>query len=928
MKLKTTLVLSLLSCLLFITNVTAQKNSIYGTPEFTTLPKLHDSEDYLSKTVILKVKDAYRQSCTTNMIDINEFKDYCNSIQLSKISKIYPKHQAPREKTNQWGAPLTDLSLIYELKYDANIPLQNVLSAFAMMGIFEYAEPHFIPKTSYTTSDPSYASQYHLAKIKADLAWDINKGNSSILIGIVDTGTEPTHPDLIGNMVAGYDVAMNDNDPTWQGNAHGVHVCGIAAATTDNSVGISGVGFNCKFMPIKIANASGDLIAAYEGITYAADNGCKVINCSWGGAGGGQYGQDIIDYATNNKDALVVCSAGNDGNENLSYPASYNLVLNVAATDNNDVKANFSSYGYNIKICAPGAGILSTWSAGGYINSSGTSMASPCVAGAAAIVRNAYPSYNAWQVAEQLMNTADAIDSLNSGLLADKLGSGRINLYKALTQNTAPAVTFINKQITDGNDGAIVAGDTIRIAGDFKNFLAPTTNLVATLSTVSTYVTLLDNSTSLGNIATLSVKNNVIDPFRIRVKTFTPLNTKVTFKITLTDGTYTSTEFFDVVVNVDYLNVNVNDVATSVTSKGMVGWNNDPPSIGLGFKYNGSNLLYDGGLIIGSSDSTVSDVLRGAPTKNTDFKSTTNIKRVTTNAISDFDTDGYFDDSPAKKPMNIKVRHQSYSWSSPGNNKYIMLKYTIVNKGTATINNLYAGIGADWDIIDAGGKDNRSSYDAANKMGYTFYTKANPYYAGIKVLSKNAPASHYAIDNITGGVGGLDISGGFTEAQKYQALSTSRADAGATGTGNDVIDIVKTGPFNVNAGDSIIVAFAILADDNLAGLQASAVNAQAKYDNILSTAATIKKQDNNIMQVYPNPTSNSANVEINLANTGKVDIRIYNMLGQEVTVIANETLSSGKHVFTVDVSKWNNGIYYCQVISEKTKNTTRLIVSK
>ena len=168
------------------------------------------------------------------------------------------------------------------------------------------------------------------------------------MIGIIDTGTDPDHPDLAANLkhnyadpingldddgdgyvdnFNGWDLGESDNDATVNANTHGSHVSGCAAAVTDNGVGVASPGFNCKFLPVKISNAGGTLTMGYEGIVYAADHGCNVINCSWGGGGGGALGQNAIDYATINKDALVVCAAGNNSSNQTFYPAAYNYVF-------------------------------------------------------------------------------------------------------------------------------------------------------------------------------------------------------------------------------------------------------------------------------------------------------------------------------------------------------------------------------------------------------------------------------------------------------------------------------------------------------------------------------------------------------------------------------------------------------------------------
>lgn len=934
----------------------AQSNLKPITPRFELPSIAKDGEDYMSKTIIFKMKSEHRSLCSTNDVAIPKLKMLMSEMGIQSFSKIYPKEKQPERPYNGRGQKLVDLSLMYEYTYTSNLPLQQALDKFSSLGLFEYAEPHVIPKLSYSVNDPSLGSQYAIAKIKADLAWDISKGDTNMVIGITDTGTQLNHPDLKGNIkynykdkvdgidndndgyidnFNGWDVGMNDNDPSWQGDAHGVHVSGIAAASTDNNVGIAGIGFKCKFLPVKIANAAGALVASYTGIQYAANHGCKVINCSWGGPVGGSYVQDIINYVTFNKDALVVAAAGNDGsNVMLSYPGALDNVLCVANTDSNDKVAGTSNYGYHVSICAPGQAIYSTYGSSNYISSSGTSMASPCAAGAAAIVRSHFPTYTALQTIKRLRLTADNIYfPKNSSAYNNQLGAGRVNLYRALNDAASPFVSMTTNTVSDGNDDAPVAGDTLQIRGVFTNFLAPTTNVTATISvlTAAGFVTLIPGSTSvnLGVISTMGTKNNNTAPFRVAIKPTAPQNTTVTFKITYVDGAYTSFDIFNVVVNVDYLNVTANDIATSITSKGLQGWNNNPPTQGLGFKYNGVSLMYDGGFMIGVPDSSVSDVARGMSSINDkDFASVVDVRRITSGAISDFDTEGYMNDASSPKSLNVLIHHKSYAWSTPADKKYIMYKYIITNKGTSTLNNMYAGICADFDIQGYAGDSNRVSYDAANRMGYTWYTKTNGYYAGIKVLSNVAAALSYGFDNIDPTTG-INPNAGFSNLEKYTSLSTMRANAGLVKPpGNDVMNTVSTGPLTLAVGDSVEVAFAIIGGNNLSDLKTSATNAQKKYDGLLLATPVTNPKNKFSLQSYPNPSSGITTIDVNLSQSGQMDLSLYNMIGQNVVSIATGDFSEGNHRFTLDVTKLSGGVYYYQLSSGENKLVRKLVVSK
>lgn len=945
--------------------ITAQKQVIPQSvkSERFSMPSGIKPGDYMEKTIILKVKPAYRSLCSIDKINDPSFVQLYSSVGGTGLKKKFPLEREPERKVNEQGQAYADISLIYEFRYTVNADLGKIINTFKSLGIFEYAEPHYIPKAAFTPNDPSLGMQYAITRIQAPAAWGVNtttaRGDTNIVIGITDTGTEPTHSDLKNNIkhnyadpvngtdddgdgytdnFSGWDVGMMDNDPTWQGSQHGVHVSGIAAASTNNGTGIAGVGFNCKFLPVKIADASGALIAAYEGIQYAAAHGCAVINCSWGGAAGGQFAQDIVTYATINNNALVVAAAGNDGLQEDFYPASLQYVISVANTNNSDVAAASTNYGYNIDVCAPGENIYATYPPNTYSSLSGTSMASPCAAGAAAIIKSFYPTYTALQVGEQLKVTCDNIYPSNSATYAAKLGEGRVNLYKALTVNSSPSIVVTNRTDTDGNDNSYVGNDTLQIRADFVNYLAPASNVTVTLNAIggtAPNVTVVDGTTTLGAMGTLASANNNADPFKVRIKPTAPLNTVITFRLTIADAAtgYSQQEFFTMIVNVDYVNITVNDVYTTMTSNGRIGYNADNQSGGLGFNYmGGGTLLYEAGLMVGTSTSKVSNVVRGvtAGASDADFVTVAKAHRQVPDVYSDFDGDGTFNDAAAATgPLPVNIHDKTYAWSSIGNRKYVIFEYIIKNTGSATLNNLYAGIFADWDIDASTYGSNKASFDATNKMGYAYYSGAAGKYAGVKLLTSSAPVTHYAIDNIAGGGGGIDLNaGGFDTGEKYTALSTNRPDAGVTGAGNDICDVVSTGPYTIAGGDSIRVAFALIAGDSLLDLQTSAGNAQIMYDGMYSATAVAEEPTRNNMIVYPNPTTGRSVIEMNLADVAMVNLKLYDMAGREIKTVVSEKMSAGEHKLEVNVSGLENGIYFYSLNINDKKYIYKLMIAK
>src|ERR1035437_1065875 len=481
--------------------------------------------DYLPNTIIFKVKQQYRQNCKVNSVDnLLPLQDFLQNIGAQNLAKIYPTHRAPEQERNALGQKLVDLSLMYSFKYTGNFNLEKTINQMLSLGYFEYVEPWYVPTIHlFTPNDLNWsANQYHLkgnvtGSINTQTAWMTQTGNASIILGNVDTGTEPTHPDLAPNMVPGYDVAMNDNDPTWQGSNHGCATSGDACAATNNSIGVASPGFNCKFMPVKIADATGALVAAYQGITYAADHGCQIISNSWGGAGGGQSGQDVINYAAINKNCLVIASAGNAGGtpqqEDLTYPACYNNVYRVAASTSTDAMAGFSSFGYDVAYTAPGNAIYSTINGTGYGSMSGTSMACPVSAGAAGLIQSPFYYTNAFQIGERLKQTCDPMPSAPN-YTAGKLGKGRIDVGTAVSAVATKSLTMNPVTITDGNDNVFLPSEVLTIHGVFINYLDPSSaSAAATLSVVSGPCTITNGSFTIGALATLAIDSNTTTPF-------------------------------------------------------------------------------------------------------------------------------------------------------------------------------------------------------------------------------------------------------------------------------------------------------------------------------------------------------------------------------------------------------------------------------
>jgi hypothetical protein len=336
-------------------------------------------------------------------------------------------------------------------------------------------------------------------------------------------------------------------------------------------------------------------------------------------------------------------------------------------------------------------------------------------------------------------------------------------------------------------------------------------------------------------------------------------------------------------------------------------YNAESPTQGLGFAYKDTALAYECGLMIGTSSSQLVNNVRGTGAAHSiDFQSMNAVQRNSVNPISDFDLFGRFNDiiAPAANILNCEVAHKSYAWNQVGHTKYVIVEYFIKNTSNSAFSNLYAGIFTDWDIQNYA--TNKSNENPAIKLGYAYSTNSTKLFAGVKVLT-SAPYNMYAADNVTGGGGGIDLANGFDIPEKYQALSTSRPQAGA-GAGVDVINIVSTGPYSVNAGDSVKVAFAILAGDDLLDLENSANNAQAKYDAIYAGINSITEKKESI-NCYPNPAAGNVRFNFNIEKSGIVQLKIYDATGKIVSEPINSMYAQGSFNFDFNLSELSSGLY-------------------
>lgn len=937
MRAKTTFFIVLIASL-FSFRTSAQKFSAAKTFK---LPERVTEHDYEKGKIVFKLKSEFRSP------GINEpsLEKIFSSLKSASVKKLFPNHQPLVTERNADGQPLVDLSLIWQLNYDSDIPIEKAINMLLSSGKFVYAEPSYIYKPAYIPNDTSFVIQYHLAKIRAIQAWDINQGDSTIVIGITDTGFDTSHPDLqprikynltdpidgLDNDTDGYtdnyygwDVATNTNDVYGPAALHGTFVAGVACAQVDNTTDGAGVGFNTKFLPVRCASNASSITNGEVGIVYAADHGCIAVNCSWGGFGGSQFGQDAVNYATFNKNCLVVGAAGNNQDESPFFPASYENVLSVAGSDTADNRWAGSSYGCTCDMSCPGDIIWSIAPASTImIVSGGTSEAAPQATAGAALVKKQFPSLNALQIGERLRMTSDNLDTVSGNApYFHLLGKGRLNIFRALT-DTVSSARATGVSITDNNDNAFALGDTLRISAVFTNYLNALSNLTIALSSSSPYITFLDSVFNPGAMNTLEADSNRSNPFRAIITGSPPVNTPVYFTFNYSDGTYSDWQCIKLLINVDYINIAINEVGTSMTSKGRLGFNDGGQAQGIGFIYHqGPSLLYSGGTVIGINDSLVSDITVGSPATSVlnDFVPTLRVRQEIPSVVSDFDAVTIFEDDSATYPLGISVTHRGYAWLASGHTKYIIYDYVIHNNSPTNYNSLYIGLYADWDIPPPNYATNVESFDAPRRLGWAHDTQAGGLFCGIKVLTPGG-VNYYAFNN-NGSNGSVNIYDGFTKQEKYQTMSSLSRLASDT---TDISMMISNGPFSIVIGDSVHIAFALLVADSLQQLQTAADSAQQQFNSIGSGIPEAHVLKDNFI-CFPNPATDFCTVQVVLSSYSSMELSLYSVMGEKVASLFNGYQVAGSRQYNFNASQLSNGIYFCELKAGEKRMIKKLIV--
>ena len=885
-------------------------------------------------------------------------------LDMARSKKTYNVLLSSRNMIN----PLSRIAIIeYEKDIDPLV-LSRKLQSYPFV---DYAEPIPMHKILEEPNDPKRNGQYYLEKINVFDAWDVIDTTKSVLVGIVDTGIDYNHEDLAGNMYVnlgedgtdstgksrrdngidddnnGYiddwhgwdfvssDSSGQDNDP-YPGHRHGSHVGGTIGAVTNNHIGIASVGRFVKLLPVKVGEDNPFAVSVtngFEGIFYAGLMGAAVINCSWGSTTRSEAEAELISQVAGNG-SIIVCAAGNLGTHQPFYPASYSDAVSVAALNEADERAVFSCYDETVDVSAPGEDILATIPDNSYEMMSGTSMASPIVAGVAALSIIAHPEMTSDQIRELLRVTCDNIYGVNPEYIG-LLGNGRVNAYKAVTTKNARSVRLISYNIIDENgDGVLDMGEHVKITTKFKNILSPVKNVYVKVKSKSSILLPLEtDSLYLGNMNSGDTVESKEQEISFYIPDNIPFDVVFNLQLTTIDSIgELSHDMIRIFANPSFRNLDSNNITTTLNSRGNIGFNDYPFNIqGIGLRYKSSqNILFEGGLIVGSAYNHISNNVRSynQSFQDRDFLSRNFLTLHHPGEKAALEATLQYSDGNDSSQAGVHIFQKAYQFSTKDARDIIFMNYDIVNQTFFVRDSVFAGLFFDWDL-GPGGANNKISYDKDLNFGFVHNVKDSSLpWVGVEIISSDK-VNFYAIDN--GGNSkdtSINIYNGFTDKEKWLAISNGlkRPESSVA----DASMVISAGPVRMLPRDTTRITFAIFAGDNFEQLQQNAINARNvahQYDLDDPYYPPIPPKSS-IIKVYPNPAENSdVKLDIVLLRDTHVSLQMFDMKGKKVgEFLKNEYLYAGRFSMSVNPKNLSTGLYLILMQTDENVSTAMVYI--
>jgi serine protease len=869
---------------------------------------------------------------------------------------------------------LESLSRIKLVDFSADLDMEYVARKLSAHPGIEYAEPVYYQHLDVLPDDPFFhpdsvavgedVEQRYLDFVNAPGAWDVATGDSSIVIAIIDSGTDWNHPDLNANVwvnpgeaefpddgidndgngyeddIHGWDFyggtyddrrVYGDNDPSGVGEPHGTHTAGIAAAVTNNGIGVASLSHNVRYMPVKVGSDSGESLRfGYDGIMYAAENGADIINCSWGALFFSNTAKEVTDAAIA-LGSIIVASAGNNNSDEDYYPVGYPNVFGVGSVNLDKTKSSFSNYGSYVDVSAPGYVIYSTLFDGQYGNLSGTSMAAPIVSALAGLIKSAHPDWDNDQILAQIAGTSTPVSD-DQGYLR---GTGYINAEAAMGEPVlyieVADYTFSDAKYGN-NDGLFTMGERIDAAITLRNCGEDVNDLGFNIYSTTHYSSLSAGSRSVGSLA--HSKEIVIDDISFVVSDGIPVDAKEYIRIDFEADESVNFEVIDFSANPSYATMSGNKIEVSFDGNGHIGYvNYSTNSKGMPFVARNNTisqdgvfnvpLLFEGGLLFGTGEERISNSVRGDEQMSSEKDFSTSTDVTIENAPDGSEQQGtivFSDQDAGDASYNVTVTLDIFSYNEAGNDQYVIFSYKFKNNGAETLRNFIPGLFLDFDVPEV---------TASND--YAFYSKDND----IVVFSEDADGSKdnmYLGVTVAGSIGSpwiienarndipdstfFGIYNGFSDEEKWRSLSSAKNTGNVEGYG-DVSSVVSAESFDILPGEEEQAIFIIGFGIGLAELKLQIENARLKSELIAvaveDTDVSALPGEFSIKPVYPNPFNGRTNVSYYLPADTELTAVIYDILGRKVETVFTGFETSGEHSFVINGENLSSGIYFLSI---------------
>ncbi len=935
--------------------------------------------DYVDNTIIIKFKDANAAEAYKSKAKAEaSFLTTYNATPLKQLWKNeYSQQLTATMQAKGKIASMPDLghlSNIYEFQYSDEIDPLILSRKISSLPDVEYAEPRFIYYTddvAVNTNDPiqnSFVSFHNFND-----AWEISQSSTDVIISIIDSGVNYLHEDLEdkhwlnedeipGNGIdddnngfiddyLGWDFwdsgstanAVQDADPFAINNPHGTHVAGIATAVPDNNLGLAGAGFNARFMAVKAGGIADDPATGndesraigfgYEAIMYSVINGADIVNCSWGGFGFSSFGEDIVNMATE-AGVLVIASAGNSSTNQLHYPSSLDNVLSVGALGTNgSIIASYSNYGSTVDVFAQGT-IRSSVGVGtnSYATFQGTSMSSPAVSGLAALLKTEYPTWTPQQIKQQIRTSSSSIDQFNSGEFALQLGTGSIDAFVALS---SPQPGIVIERSESFNESREKLG--INEEGTFKVYLRNVGNSAPSLS-INVEALTPGISFSESSFAVGSVSNDGVAEVEIPITlTDDILETlSADLMIEFQDNSVGYRDFRVIVFdNLQFDVSDANDLALSFSPSGNIGFFDAQNGIGgVGFvpdhqtaNFLTDNLLFEGGLIFEANERVANNVRSTSGNVDKQFTPVEFYEVVEPGVVSQADGFTMFRPTSNTGLDQAEISLYTYAFNADGLENSVILNYVIRNTSTTrALSEVYLGIFNDWDLGDF--SNNNITYNQANDI-LIAQGPADSELPIAAVATFGNTSSVLAINNNFGGSNSdtqFGLSDGYNIIEKRNSLRAGTENTIAIRT--DVSSVVATGPYFIQPQESISLGFVYAYGEDEAELVNQII--AARNQNLFQISDLNSNSENEFptsvefFQNYPNPFNPSTTFTFNLSDQQAVSLNIYNVLGQQVKSVVNETLEGGIYSYEVSFDELSSGVYFAILETEGAKDLIKL----